>query len=71
MSSDQESAEAGRTPSFASVAEPEKLMVSSTFQVRVGAGEAIVATGGESPAVIRTDDVALDAPGSVTRSRTV
>ena len=58
-------------PSFASVAEPEKLMGSPTFQVSVGAGDRIVAVGGESPAVMTTDAVALALLESVTRRRTV
>jgi len=45
----QERAEAGRVPSSASVASPEKLMVSPTAQVRLDGGASITGVGGVLP----------------------
>src|SRR2546425_11446812 len=42
----QERAEAGRAPSSESAPEPEKAIVSPTFHVVSGTGDAIVAVGG-------------------------
>ena len=53
MTSDQDSFDAGRTPSSGSVADPEKEMTSPTFQVRVEAGETILGTGGRFETSIR------------------
>ena len=44
-------------PSCASVAWPEKLMTSPTFQVVPAAGASIVAVGGVLPAVMVTESV--------------
>src|SRR5215470_13183074 len=59
MISDQLSAEPDRGPSCASVAWPEKLIVSPTFQVRLEVGESITATGAVLPAVMMTDAVSV------------
>jgi hypothetical protein len=64
---DQLSADAGRVPSCASVAWPEKLIVSPTFQVRLDGGESMTATGAVLPAVTVTDAVSLAPWSSVTR----
>jgi hypothetical protein len=45
MIKDQVSLEAASAPSWGSVAEPEKDIVSPTFQVVVGDGETMVAVG--------------------------
>ena len=47
-----ESALGGSAPSCGSVAWPEKVMVSLTFQVSVERGESTNAVGGAAPAVI-------------------
>jgi hypothetical protein len=62
-------AEAGRTPSCASAADPEKLMTSPTFQVVPAAGVVIVAVGTVLPTVIVTEAVA-DAPATSVTLRT-
>ena len=64
---DQLNADAGSVPSCASVAWPEKLMVSPTFQVRLDAGESMTAVGAVFPAVTVTDFVSLAPWSSVTR----
>ena len=62
---------AGSAPSWASVALPEKLITSPTFQVVPAAGESIDAVGAVFPTVIVTESVA-DAPWlSVTLSLAV
>src|SRR5947209_467068 len=58
----QLSREAGSVPSSGSVALPEKLIGSPTFQVRVDAGAEIVGTGGLLPALIVIGALTLDAP---------
>src|SRR5215210_35338 len=50
--SDQESLEADSVPSCWSVAEPEKEILSPTFQAEVEGGVSIVAVGGVLPALI-------------------
>src|SRR5919198_1726625 len=60
--SDQSSLAAGTVPSCGSLAWPEKLIVSPTFQVSVGAGVSITAVGGELPAVIVTEAGSLTSP---------
>ena len=67
MISDQLSADAGSVPSCASVAWPEKLIVSPTFQVRLDVGESMTAVGAVFPAVTVTDAVSLAPWSSVTR----
>src|SRR5262245_42489372 len=67
MISDHVSAEAGSVGSCASVAWPEKLIVSPTFHVRVEAGESMTATGAVLPAVMVTEVVSLAPWSSVTR----
>ena len=59
------------SPSWASVAPPEKEIVSPTFHRLAEVGVLIVGTGGELPAVIVTDVVPDWPRGSVTRSRAV
>ena len=66
--SDHDRAEAGRVPLWASVAPPEKLTVSPTFQRRLEDGLAMVAIGGVLPAVTVTASVSLAPRLSVTRS---
>jgi hypothetical protein len=51
-------AEGGSVPSWVSVALPEKLITSPTFQVVPAAGVLITAVGGVFPTVIVTDAVA-------------
>jgi hypothetical protein len=67
MISDQLSADAGRVPSCASVAWPEKLIASPTFQVRLDEGESMTAAGAVLPAVMVTVAVSLAPWSSVTR----
>ena len=50
--SDQDSVEAGSVPSCWSLAEPEKEILSPTFQVVVEGGVSMVAVGGVLPALI-------------------
>jgi hypothetical protein len=50
------------------VAEPEKLMMSPTFQVVPAAGRVMVAVGGVLPTVIVSVAVPESPPESVTRS---
>src|ERR671919_115759 len=64
---DHESADAPSVPCWASLAWPEKVMTSPTFQVVLAAGVSITAAGGVLPAEIVTDDVPLAPDGSVTR----
>src|SRR6266498_3317887 len=69
---DQERAESGRVPSWASPAAPAKLIVSPTCQVVPAAGVAITGTGGVLLAVMVTVAGALLAPWrSVTTSLAV
>src|SRR4051794_8266887 len=68
MITDHDSAEAGSVPSWASVAEPRKAIVSPTAQVNVDAGASIFAWGGVLPGVIVTVSVAVAPWGSVTVS---
>jgi hypothetical protein len=66
------SADAGSVPSCASVAEPEKLIVSPTFHVSVDDGVEIVGVGGVLFAVIVIGLETVEAPWlSVTCSLTV
>jgi len=67
MISDQLSADAGSVPSCVSVAWPEKLIASPTFQVTLGAGESMTVVGAVLPAVTVTDVVSLTPRSSVTR----
>ena len=55
--------EAGRVPSCASVACPEKLMTSTTFQVVPATGASMVAVVGVLPTLMVTESVSL-APAS-------
>src|SRR5262245_6963400 len=71
MRRDQVRADAGRAPSLASVALPEKLIVSPTFHVNAGVGLEMVAVGGASPAATTIEEVPVALLGSVTRNRTV
>ena len=64
-------AEPGRVPSSASVAEPEKLITSPTFQVVPAAGVVMVAVGGVLPTVIVTESVSEAPRLSVTLSDAV
>src|ERR687892_41225 len=64
---DHESADAPSVPCWASLAWPENVMTSPTFQVVLAAGVSITAAGGVLPAEIVTDDVPLAPDGSVTR----
>ena len=64
----QLNADAESGPSWASVAEPEKVMTSPTFHVVPATGASMVAVGGVFPTLIVTESVS-DAPfESVTRS---
>ena len=67
MISDQLSADAGSVPSCASLAWPEKLSVSPTFQVRLDAGASITAAGAVFPAVTVIAAVSVAPWSSVTR----
>ena len=64
----QLSAEAGSAPSCVSVAWPEKLIMSPTFQVRLDDGVSITALGAVLPTVIVFDAVSVAPRLSVTRS---
>src|SRR5919197_6778741 len=64
---DQLSADAGSAPSCASVAWPEKLIGSPTFQVRLDGGVSTTAVGAVLPAVTVTVFVSLAPWSSVTR----
>ena len=68
MTSSQVRADAGRVPSCVSVAEPEKLMTSPTFQVVPAAGVLIDAVGAVLPTVMVTLSVPVAPAPSVTRS---
>ena len=65
------SAEAGRVPSCASVAEPEKVRTSPTFQVVPAAGVVMVAVGAVLPTVMVTEAVSEAPTLSVTFSDAV
>src|SRR5205814_2844339 len=65
--SDQLSADAGSVPSCASVAWPEKLIVSPTFQVRLDVGESMIAVGAVLPTVTVVCAVSVAPWSSVTR----
>jgi hypothetical protein len=52
MMSCQDSAEAGRVPSWVSLAWPEKVMVSPTAQVRLDGGVSITGVGAVLPGPI-------------------
>ena len=67
MMNDQLSCDGWSVPSCASVAWPEKLIVSPTFQVRLEVGESMTATGAVLPAVMVTDVVSVAPWSSVTR----
>src|SRR5262249_2990409 len=66
MRTDHERLDGGSGPSWASVAEPEKLMMSPTFQVDPLAGDWIVTVGGELPGVTVTNARPLAPSESVT-----
>ena len=67
MITDQLSADAGSAPSCASVAWPEKVIVSPTFQVRLGEGVSMIVVGAVLPAVTATEPVSVAPWSSVTR----
>jgi hypothetical protein len=74
MISDQVRADAGRVPSCASVAWPEKLMVSPTAQVRLAEGVSITGVGAvlPGPTVMVIGALTEEAPrASVTWSLTI
>jgi hypothetical protein len=70
---DQVSRLAGRAPSWASVACPEKAIGSPTFQRSAAAGVSMTGTGGlfGGPTVTRVVTVSEAPAGSVTRRPTV
>ena len=67
MITDQCRSAAGNVPSCASVAWPEKLIGSPTFQVRLGPGESMTAIGAVLPTVMVTCVVSIEPWSSVTR----
>jgi hypothetical protein len=68
ISSSHDSAEGGRAPSWASVAEPEKLRTSPTFHAVPDVGVAMVGVGAVLPTEMTTVSVAVSPSLSVTRS---
>ena len=67
----QLSADGGRFPSCASVADPLKLTRSPTFQCRAVVGAEIAGTGGLLPTLMTWLAVPVAEPASVTRSLVV
>src|SRR5690242_19923680 len=67
MIADQCSADAGSEPSCWSVAWPEKLIVSPTFQVRLDVGESMTVVGAVLPTVMVVEAVSLAFWSSVAR----
>jgi hypothetical protein len=57
----QESAEAGRVPSWASVAVPENVTTSPTFHRELAAGEVMVTVGGVFGVALTENDHTLSA----------
>ena len=70
MTASQDNAEAGRAPSSASAAEPEKAMSWPTVHWKSAAGVAMVGSGEAEPACTRRVATSVSPAGSVTRTDT-